>query len=62
MGNRVKKTFQIESRFDDKLILVIRNFDIEQSNINKEMGGGLRVMTRLQSNTVARKKAVLIIK
>ena len=48
MGNRVKKTFQTESRFDDKLILVIRNFDIEQSNINKEMGGGLRVMTRLQ--------------
>lgn len=44
----MKKTFQTESRFDDKLILVIRNFDIEQSNINKEMGGGLRVMTRLQ--------------
>lgn len=39
MGNRVSKSFQTESYFDDKLIWVIRNFNTEkkQSNTNKEM-------------------------
>lgn len=32
MGNGVNKTFQTESHFDNKLILVIRNFDAEKSN------------------------------
>lgn len=32
MGNRVNKTLQTESHFDDKLILVIKNFDTEKHN------------------------------
>lgn len=66
MGNKVNKSFQTESHFDDKLIPVIRNFDTEKNTHNtikykQGNDGDLRVMTHLQNKYHGPSKVTFLI-